>query len=138
MRTTAGRETLSHSLRVLLACGSPQIGRVTRDCLQLRALATTLLRGAPETVVSQALAAVQHCSARSWRAFLLTERCAIWLHAELQARNQLGSLDPNVNAAILHRRDHELRRVLTARAQLFELATLIEDADHPVIVLKGA
>jgi hypothetical protein len=129
---------VNQSLRVLLACGSPQIGHVTRECLQLRALATLILHGAPESVISAAVRAIQPVSARGWRTFLLTERCAIWLHSELQARNLLAPLDQTVRAAILHRRDHELRRVLTARAQLFEMARLIERADQPVIVLKGA
>lgn len=125
------------SIAALFACASPSIRATVREALLLRALATALLRRAPDAVVAEAAAKAGPCSVRAWRTFLIIERCAIWLADQLTERKVASYLSAEANAVLREVREVELRRVLTARGQIAQLARMAAESELQVIVLKG-
>lgn len=71
----------------------------------------------------------------AWRAFLAVERCALPLRARLPARRAL--LPPEAAAVLEAQADVELRRALSARAQLITLGRIALARGTAAIVLKG-
>jgi hypothetical protein len=116
---------------------SPRLEPIVREALQLRKLARALLVGAAHAALEKAWLECIDCSAAGWDIFLRTERCAIWFCHELTARGLLNSADAKVRETLQQGRQRELRRVLTARAQLQEIAAIASESAAPLIVLKG-
>lgn len=71
----------------------------------------------------------------AWRLFLWWERCAALLQHSL-AEHPVA-LPPHAAAELRGMALREMRRILSARAQLRRVAALASDLDIPVIVLKG-
>lgn len=106
---------------------------VALDALRLRRWALAVLRdpGSP------AAAEVPPARAVAWRAFLQVERCAIDLHGRLAAGSLSGRLGDDARALLDAFRLHELKRALSARAQLAQLAETARREGCRVVVLKG-
>jgi hypothetical protein len=101
----------------------------TAGALALRAWGLHLLAGVapPPAVAARAFAA----SPPAWDRFLRVERCAAPLHAAADAI-------PAAAGEVLERhRDAEVKRFLSARAQLLWLGRAVRERGWPVVVLKG-
>jgi hypothetical protein len=98
---------------------------LSRDGLRLRAWALRVLAGAPD----EAPPAVDE---QAWSLFLRVEACALPLQragAFPESRDASATGEQAATVA--------LKRVLSARAQLWQLDGLVSDLPDPVVVLKG-
>lgn len=96
------------------------------------AQAVALRRWALRVLSGEAPAETPVASPASWALFLETERCALPL------QRCLGQpADPNTQAVIADRAILETQRVLSARAQLQQVATIARAGGWKVAVLKG-
>lgn len=80
---------------------------------------------------------VRHCPPAAWRTFLETERCALAIQSRLVDAECLGRLPDAARAEIDHYRIRELKRALSARAQLQQLASIANSNGYRIAVLKG-
>ncbi|HYR11858.1 MAG TPA: nucleotidyltransferase family protein, partial [Longimicrobium sp.] len=71
----------------------------------------------------------------AWTVFLRVERCALPLRARVLARGT--ELPPAAAAALARRAEVELRRALSARAQLVTLSRILSPRGASALVLKG-
>lgn len=103
---------------------------VEAEALVLRAWALHVLAGAPPPRRIAARAA--GCSPAAWERFLRVERCGLPVHAAASAR-----VPPQGREVLDLRRTAELKRVLSARAQLLWLGRAALAGGWTVAVLKG-
>ena len=73
--------------------------------------------------------------ARAWERFLRAERCALPVRARLGAEED--ALAPDARAVLEARATAELKRALSARAQLRALGALAAERGVPALVMKG-
>lgn len=103
---------------------------VEAEALALRAWALHVLAGAapPGRIAARAAG----CSPAGWDRFLRVERCGLPLHAAASAL-----LPPRGREVLDLHRTAELKRVLSARAQLLWLGRAARARGWPLAVLKG-
>lgn len=116
--------------------GRGRSGHIPAEALVLRSWALHLLgtRSGPPESLWQAAA---RCGLPSWHLFLRLESCALALQSRLDASGSWPRLPAEIAALIRNHALGELRRVLSARAQIKGVAQLAADRGWQAMVLKG-
>ena len=74
----------------------------------------------------------------AWRAFLRRERCALEIREATRESGTYATIPAHVREILDYHADRQLKRALSARAQLHRIAEIAAEHGWQVIVLKGA